>query len=160
MEKKIDKGGRKKRHGDSPRNGKKSKEYYAWDHMKGRCLRPNYSNYHRYGGRGIKICKRWMVYENFLADVGRAPSPTHSLDRYPNKNGHYTPGNVRWATPKEQSNNTRRNIMVRYLGVRYTLPQVVEKYGVDYKLVLERLKRGWKIKRAIETPKIIRNPKT
>src|SRR5678816_2973212 len=80
-------------------------EYNSWEHMIGRCTRPSYEFYHRYGGRGITVCERWRRFENFYADVGPRPSPKHSIDRFPNRNGNYEPGNVRWANPVEQGRN-------------------------------------------------------
>jgi hypothetical protein len=79
----------------------------AWCGMKQRCLYPNHNRYHLYGGRGIKVCKRWLKnFKNFLADVGRAPGPEYSIDRI-NNDGNYEPGNVRWATKFEQARNRR-----------------------------------------------------
>lgn len=86
----------------------KTGEYRAWVQMKTRCFNPNYSERHLYGGRGITVCDRWCdSFEAFLADMGEKPSPTHSLDRFPNPNGNYEPGNCRWATPTQQANNRR-----------------------------------------------------
>jgi len=73
-----------------------------------RCNNPNAKEYKNYGARGITVCDRWRDFPAFLADVGERPSSGLSIDRI-NNDGNYEPGNVRWATPKEQSNNTRRN---------------------------------------------------
>jgi hypothetical protein len=76
--------------------------------MKRRCRDPNRKDYKNWGGRGIKVCERWIdSYENFIADVGRRPSKRHTLDRYPNNDGDYEPTNVRWATGKQQAANRR-----------------------------------------------------
>jgi hypothetical protein len=80
-------------------------EYRAWASMLDRCNNPNRKHYKYYGGRGIKVCERWMTFANFLADMGRRPSPLHSIDRWPNPDGDYEPGNCRWATRMQQRHN-------------------------------------------------------
>lgn len=94
-------------HGDAPRAGKRT-EYAIWRSMKARCANPKDRRFNDYGGRGIRVCDRWRnSYPAFLADVGRRPSSAHSIDRIDN-NGHYEPGNVRWATPEQQAANKSR----------------------------------------------------
>lgn len=84
------------------------REYTAWKSMKVRCLYPSAGNYAYYGGRGIKVCARWLAsFADFLADVGPRPGVGYSLDRI-NVNGNYEPGNCRWATHKEQAHNRRK----------------------------------------------------
>ena len=96
------------------------KEYRAWKGMKGRCTNKNYHSYHRYGGRGISVCNEWInSFENFLRDMGKAPSPNHQLDRIDNDKG-YSPTNCRWVTPKENSNNrSKYKSKSGYTGVFY-----------------------------------------
>ena len=98
----------KTKHGENSRRGGVSAEYRAWYAMKTRCKNPNTNSWKNYGGRGIRVCKAWdESFEAFLDYVGRKPSPDHTLDRYPDNNGDYEPGNVRWATRKEQRANQR-----------------------------------------------------
>jgi hypothetical protein len=80
--------------------------WHAWATMKQRCLNSNHRSYKNYGGRGIKICRRWLRFENFLLDMGVKPSKELSLDRIDNERG-YHPGNCRWTTRKVQNNNMR-----------------------------------------------------
>ncbi len=89
-----------------------SKEHRAWTHIKTRTTNPNCNEWHNYGGRGVRMCAEWSAsFESFLAHVGPAPSADHSIDRFPNKDGNYEPGNVRWATDLEQNQNRRDNVL-------------------------------------------------
>lgn len=86
-------------------------EHTAWRNMRQRCTYRKHRSWKDYGGRGITVCARWLGpdgYAHFLADMGRKPSPDHSLDRFPNNDGDYSPDNCRWATRSQQQNNTRR----------------------------------------------------
>jgi hypothetical protein len=105
-------------HGASSSGGKvkPSAEYRTWKSMKERCLSPRHKSYDRYGGRGITVCDRWLQgdgdhsgFECFLADMGVRPSAAHSIDRHPDNDGNYEPGNCRWATSSEQHWTQRKD---------------------------------------------------
>jgi hypothetical protein len=94
--------GRSRKHGEAVA---RTPEYRTWVSMHERCRNPDRADY---GGRGISVCERWKSYDNFLAEMGRRPSKLHSLDRYPDNDGDYEPGNCRWATKKQQVDNRRK----------------------------------------------------
>lgn len=133
-------------HGESQ---SKTVEYTVWAHIKARCSNPKNQRWHRYGGRGIKICDEWAnSYPAFLAAVGRRPSPKHSIERIDN-DGHYEPGNVRWATMKEQGRNMRRNLLITFNGRTQCLQDWANELGCNYQRIQYRLKLGL----PINTPK-------
>lgn len=126
-------------------------EYNAWKEMKQRCDNPKMHAYHSYGGRGITVCERWShSFENFLQDVGRKPSHLHSIDRI-NNDGNYEPGNVRWATKKEQGRNRRSNTHIEHNGQSLCVSEWCEVYGLHTNTFLNRLNRGWSIERSLTT---------
>lgn len=128
-------------------------EYRSWSGMKSRCLNPNAPNFRLYGGRGISITPRWVSkggFERFLSDVGRRPSPEHSLDRYPDKNGNYEPGNVRWATKKEQARNTNWNRILTAGGESLSVAEWAEKLNVNPNKLHNRISLGWPVERVLQ----------
>jgi hypothetical protein len=119
-----------------------------WLAMRRRCYLPSDGSYERYGGRGIKVCDRWQIFENFLADMGERPSDKHSIERE-NNEGNYEPGNCIWAVKLVQANNTRSNVYYTLDGETLTLAQWARKCGMNYKTVHARIKRGWSLERAL-----------
>jgi hypothetical protein len=129
-------------------------EYKIWTSMRARCHNSTSQSYSRYGGRGIKICKRWSEedgFVNFLEDMGNRPSGSHSIDRI-DVNGDYCPENCRWATSKEQANNRRSNKTLEYQGETKNLCEWAAIFAMDWSTLLARLNRGWSIDKALTTP--------
>lgn len=136
------------KHGESGKNT--SPEYVAWSGMIDRCYREKNKSYHRYGGRGIKVCGRWRSsFEVFLADMGRKPSQDHSIDRYPNGDGDYEPGNCRWATDTEQARNTARNVLLTWNGVTKCVNEWAEEVGIHWRTIHHRVRLGWQVERML-----------
>lgn len=129
----------------------KYRAYRSWAAMKSRCLNPNDSSYANYGGRGIRVCVRWMDFQAFLADMGEPP-PGMTLDRERN-DGNYEPGNCRWATKLQQQNNMRSNRLVEFEGRTHTIAEWSRKIGLPTHVIRKRLNRGWSIQTALCTPK-------
>lgn len=107
-----------------------SPEYTAWRNMFVRCEELNEIYYEAYAKRGITICERWNKFENFYQDMGPKPSAEHSLDRSDNDKGYYKE-NCRWATAKEQANNTRRNVWIVWEDKRRTISQWANYWNID-----------------------------
>jgi len=128
----------------------KTRAYHIWCGMLARCGNPKNPRYSRYGGRGISVCKRWLKFENFLADMGDPPTSHHTLDRKDN-DGHYNKRNCRWATQTMQARNTSANRKVRFQGMFIPLVEQCERARLPYKTVHQRLKRGWPVYKALTT---------
>lgn len=113
---------------------------YRWVEMKNRCHRPERKDWHRYGGRGIIVCERWRSsLADFAKDVGEPPFPGAQLDRIDN-DGNYTPGNVRWATSREQARNVKTNVWVEVDGVRLIWKDWAKRLGVSHQALSYRAK--------------------
>lgn len=106
--------------------------YLVWRNMKNRCLLPTNKDYKNYGARGVTVHPEWITsFATFYAHVGDPPSPKHTLDRYPDNNGNYEPGNVRWATQRQQLANRRVTKTYTYDGVTKTLSDWARQYNVE-----------------------------
>lgn len=114
-------------------NGRRHPVYSVWASMIQRCENPKATRFEDYGGRGIKVCAEWHDFARFVADVGPRPSDKHSLDRHPDVNGNYEPGNVRWATVAEQNANRRLS--------RTRVEVILAKYSVEAPDVIARLRK-------------------
>lgn len=146
---------RNTRHGDTA-GGKLAAEWRNWNSMISRCYDKSNSAYCKYGARGVTVTDRWRGsdgYRNFLVDMGRKPSPVHTIDRR-NTFGHYTPENCRWATPLEQSNNQRSNVKVDWRGETMNVSELMRKLGIytESGVYYSRLARGWDVERAFLMP--------
>lgn len=127
-----------------------TKEYQSWCSAKGRCLNPRNSAYRYYGGRGIKMCDRWRYsFENFFEDMGPCPVGM-SIDRFPDSDGNYEPGNCRWATAMEQASNQSRIRTITSDGITDTMAGWARRLGVNYFTLHYRITRlGWSAERAL-----------
>jgi hypothetical protein len=135
-EKRMRLGNATRRHGLSD-----TKVHVAWQTMRRRCTAKTNKKYPIYGGRGIKVCERWSVFEKFLEDMGYPPSVNHSIDRI-DVNGDYEPGNCRWATPTQQVRNRTNTIFITHLGRTKPLKEWCDELGVGYNNVRQKLYRG------------------
>lgn len=119
-----------------------SPTYKSWMSAKQRCYNTNNHNYPNYGGRGIKMCDKWVEsFAAFFEDMGERPSLEHTLDRI-DVNGDYEPSNCRWATRRTQSNNRRDNIYLDVKGEKLTVSEFSAKYNINRSNVAYELNRG------------------
>ncbi len=126
-------------------------EYRVWHTMWARCENPNIPGFKYWGGRGIRVCPEWAAFERFLADVGPRPSPQHSIDRI-NNDGHYEPGNVRWATRSQQQTNRRDTLIVTHEGESLPVAEWNRRAGLPQSTLRHRLRLGWPMAVALSTP--------
>ena len=144
-------------HGQSvrrPDGKRRTPEYAAWSSMIQRCTDPNCVGYKDYGARGISVHPDWLGehgFEKFFAHVGTRPSAQHSIDRRNNLLG-YWPGNVRWATKKEQQRNRRNNHLLTAGGVTLCVAEWAENLGCSPSVIHDRLEDGWPPEKAALTP--------
>lgn len=126
----------------------KSSAYGSWENMRARCLNPNSPAYQLYGGRGVTICDRWSDFAAFLADMGDRPAGA-TLDRI-DVDGNYEPDNCRWATPRQQALNTRRNVRWTHGGETLTISEWADRLGVNKTTLRMRVSRdGWTVAQAL-----------
>ena len=128
-----------------------SPTYTSWQNMKARCFNKKNGCYKNYGKRGISVCKTWLKFENFLANMGKRPRG-HSLERIDNNKG-YCRSNCKWATRREQNSNKRTNIMVTIKGKTKPLHHWSDFFGLSRGTVNSRINRGgWDPVEALTTP--------
>jgi hypothetical protein len=124
-------------HGHS-RRGSRSPTYSTWACMLTRCRNQNSKSFPNYGGRGISICSEWEIFENFLRDMGERPIGK-TLDRYPDNNGNYEPGNCRWATRKEQRLNSLQVRWYKHEGKTKCLTDWCRIFNIRYETAINRI---------------------
>lgn len=127
--------------------------YHIWRTMKARCADPNSHKYHSYGGRGITIRHKWLNSFEAFYDWAMANGYREDLtiDRIEN-DGNYEPSNCRWASAKEQANNTRKNRLLTHNGETHTMSEWADLTGIGEKAIYRRLNRGWSVAKALTTP--------
>lgn len=120
----------------------KTPEYWTWWRIRGRCYSPKHHNYARYGGRGIRVCTRWLdSFHDFLSDMGPKPSPKHSIERLDN-DGDYEPGNCIWATAQKQNSNRTTVVLVTAFGKTQSVSEWSRETGIGRLAITYRLRTG------------------
>lgn len=132
-----------------------SKIYWIWAAMLDRCRNQRNSSYANYGGRGIRVCKKWYKFEEFFADMG-APPPHLTLERK-NNDGNYLKRNCVWATRVRQANNTRKNVILTFGGLTMSIADWARHLGITQHMIKTRLsKYGWSVHRTLSNPRDMR----
>ena len=153
----------RERSGGACSGRKRTPEYTSWTEAKRRCYKDNYPDYHLYGGKGVRVCQRWLhEFANFLKDMGLKPFPSASIDRI-NGDGNYSCGhckqciengwteNCRWATKMEQSQNTSKTRMLTYNGETYCLREWARRLGITHRTLSARLAKGWPLEKVFSS---------
>jgi hypothetical protein len=129
--------------------------YMSWWNMRYRCTNPDYPQWKDYGGRGIKVCDRWLdSFENFLEDMGPKPTVKHTIERS-NNNGDYDPVNCYWEVDRKKQNRNQRRVkmtMVKAREIRYlwehtalTMSEIARKFEVNKQVVYQVVRnKTWK----------------
>lgn len=129
-----------------------STTYNIWAGLIQRCTNPKSAGYPRYGGRGINVCDRWRKsFAAFLEDMGERPDGL-SIERI-NNAGNYEPSNCKWATQSEQIRNRKVTVFLEYEGIKRSLAEWAELYGIKRKVLANRINKGWSVKDALTKPK-------
>ncbi len=125
--------------------------YRTWREMHYRCYHPKSKDFKWYGGRGIQVCDRWFIFENFASDMGPKPNREDSIDRI-NNDEDYSPSNCRWVASIHQNNNRRDNLVIGIDGTQKTVAQWSRETGINVHTIYTRLRRGWAERSAIFNP--------
>lgn len=141
--------------------GRNTISYNSWVSMKKRCYDERHHSWHNYGGRGVGVCERWLRgdgtitgFECFLADMGKRPDKTYSIDRI-DTDGDYTPTNCKWSTAKQQARNMRKNHKIIYKGEEMTVSEAASRFSdLSPSAISGRISRGWPIEQAVDTPRM------
>jgi hypothetical protein len=128
-----------------------SPEYKTWVNMISRCKYPSIRNYKWYGGRGIKVCDRWLTFKNFYEDMGNRPSGKFTLERIDN-DGNYEPDNCIWALATDNKNNTRANRKLTFNGKTLSVSQWARELNINKYTIAARLRYGWPVESVLSEP--------
>jgi hypothetical protein len=139
------------KHGHARRRFPLSPTYRSWESMMKRCFSFSAQHSGNYQKKGITVCERWRTFANFLSDMGERPK-RKTLDRFPNNDGNYEPGNCRWASARQQANNKSNNVVLEWRGVLYTRTTLSRKCGISAITLRNRIASGWTVDRAASTP--------
>ncbi len=143
---------------ERPNAVRRMPEYKVWSSMIQRCTNPRREKFASYGGAGIKVCFRWLdSFAHFLMDVGPRPEPGMQLDRFPDQKGNYEPGNVRWATKRQQNRNKRNNVFLTHEGKTLIMSDWAQRLDLPVETIFWRIKKGLSTEQVL-SPKRLTGP--